>query len=899
MEVARVGGVGYRRTRGRIAIIGAGVALAALAAGPGVAAAAGTAGISGTAGTSGTGAPRGGTVVGHGAEQAVIRRDAYGVPSIYAGSTVGMWFGAGWAQAQDRLVQLELTRRTVEGTLSAIFGRGELRQDETVRTMFYTPAELAAQYRSLPASLRAALVAYSQGINAYEDATYASAASEQADVPYEFFALGQLLGLPGPYRPAPWQPTDTVAVVNYFARHAGGAGGSELQYLQFVNYLTAELQAKGDPNAGTDAAKIFNDALWLDDPTAPTTVPASGAAAGPRPGAGTTAAAVRAVRHTLAGLAWVTRQALAAASAALNRDRSTILRTGIWLHVLAHGGSNAIAIAPWRSADHHALLWGAPQQGFTTPSIDGEEYLHAPGYDAGGMDITGEPFILIGRNGHIAWTTTSEELVDQRTYVEDANFGASPPTYTFDGKQVPMTVINESIPVAGQSPVPFTVLRTRDGPVVSASPSAGVAFSIRFASWNRETGTLTGLAQLGGDHSLPQFRRSMSLITTLFNFLYADRAGNVAYFGDGLVPIEPSFATVDPRLPALGNGTQQWKGFVPFADMPHSVNPAQGYLDNWNTKPSQQAFYQQNQGDDYWGTIFRSSLISQLAAASTHITVRYLQGIEHAIGTIDNVDNTRPAAPYFIPLLVSAYQQLLAAHDPLTDPATHPDLAPAIAALRSWDGVSTLGSPAMSIFMNFLEALEMNVFEGGTFAGEQYTGQVNFSDGSLGLGTFGGLHGMGTYNLLYHILAGTSGLQPCGTLCFGGDYFAGHRAQILVESLNDAITILSGTGTQLGQNVPGFGTTDISQWGFQPAQDQDWDSLDPLAAGVTTHCGTSASQNRSTFMMAIDAGPAVTGQDVLPPGQSGFISAAGVPSPHLCDQVGLFNDFRYKDMPPA
>jgi hypothetical protein len=205
----------------------------------------------------------------------------------------------------------------------------------------------------------------------------------------------------------------------------------------------------------------------------------------------------------------------------------------------------------------------------------------------------------------------------------------------------------------------------------------------------------------------------------------------------------------------------------------------------------------------------------------------------------------------------------------------------------------------MSIFMNYLEAVERNVFEGGTFSGEQYTGKLNFDDASYGYGTYGGLGGMGTYNLLYHILAGTHGLVPCGTLCYTGGYFGGHTDQILVESLNDAITILSGTGTQLGQQVPGFGTADIANWGYQPAQDQDWDDLDPLAAGVTTHCGTSASQNRSTFMMAVDVGPVVTGQDELPPGQSGFISAAGTPSPHLCDQVGLFNTFRYKPMPAA
>ena len=890
------------------------VAAAVIPAGPAVAA-------PGRAADPGSPLPAAGQRVGQGLLSAVITRSSYGVPSIYAGSMAGVWFGAGWAQAADRMVQLELTRRTVEGTLSGIFGPSELAQDEDVRTFFYTPAELRTQYLDMPAADRSALAAFSAGINAYEASAYATAASEQAKVPREFFVLGQALGLSGPYRPAPWRPVDTVAVGDYLAREFGGGGGSELQNLSFLHYLDAELAKDGDAQATSDAIAIFNDARWIDDLTAPTTVPgppaadppaasapasdpkAANAPAGGAAATGATAAAPpaqpAATASALAGLDRASDAAVTRASATLAADRQTILTTGISLRVPSHGGSNAIAVAPWRSADHHALLWGAPQEGFGTPSIDWEVYLHAPGYDAGGMAITGEPFVLIGRNADSAWTTTSEELVDQRVYMEQVNFSASPPTYEFDGRQIPMTAIQEQIPVAGQAPTTFTVYRTIDGPVFSTDQAAGVAFSIRFASWMRETGSLAGFAQLGEDHNLQQFRHSMSLITTLHNFLYADSRGNIAYFGAGLVPVEPSSAKVDPRLPALGNGTEQWLGFVPFAQMPHSINPAQGFLDNWNTKPSQQAYYQQNEGDEYWGTIFRSQLITQMLQASTSINVAYLENIEHAIGTIDNQDNTRPAAPYLIPFLVRAYQRLAAAHNPLTDPATHPDLAPAVQALAQWDDVSTLGNPAMSIFMNFLEAFERNAFEGGTFAGEQYTGAVNFSDASLGLGTFGGLSGMGTYNFLYHILAHTQGVLPCGTLCYRGSYFAGHEDQLLVESLNDAITILSGTGTQLGQNVPGFGTTDIAQWGYQPAQDQDWDSLDPLAVGVTPHCGTSASQNRSTFMMAVDVGPAVTGQDELPPGQSGFISAAGTPSAHLCDQVSLFNDFKYKPMPPA
>src|SRR6516162_6141252 len=171
----------------------------------------------------------------------VIHRSAFGVPTITASSQAKMWFGAGWAQAQDRMVQLELTRRAVEGTLSEIFGQTEVSQDETVRTFFYTPDELTAQFQSLPAAMRTALTEFSDGINAYEASAYASPTSEAQQVPYEFFVLGQVLGLTGPYQPAPWQPEDTMAVGNFLARQFGGGGGSELTNLQFLQYLENEL----------------------------------------------------------------------------------------------------------------------------------------------------------------------------------------------------------------------------------------------------------------------------------------------------------------------------------------------------------------------------------------------------------------------------------------------------------------------------------------------------------------------------------------------------------------------------------------------------------------------------------------------------------------------------------
>src|SRR6516162_10565635 len=264
----------------RLAAVGGAVALAVTGVVPGALAAAAAAGT----------APA--------TQGFTIARSSYGVPTITAASQARMWFGAGWAQAQDRMVQLELTRRAVEGTLSEIFGQTEVSQDETVRTFFYTPDELTAQFQSLPAAMRTALTEFSDGINAYEASAYASPASEAQKVPYEFFVLGQALGLSGPYQPAPWQPEDTVAVGNFLARQLGGGGGSEATNLQFLNYLENELIKTGAKNPLSAAAAIFNDSRWINDPTAPTTVPGSGRQA--RAGAASSAGADSSLLHAAA-----------------------------------------------------------------------------------------------------------------------------------------------------------------------------------------------------------------------------------------------------------------------------------------------------------------------------------------------------------------------------------------------------------------------------------------------------------------------------------------------------------------------------------------------------------------------------------------------------------------------
>jgi len=814
--------------------------------------------------------------VGRGHYRVAITRDRYGVPHIRGRTLDEMWFGVGYAQAQDRLVQMDLVRRNAEGTLAQVFGPSELSTDEDNRQQFYTVPEMQAQLRSIPGWLQRALRDYSAGVNAYIAHAYRSTTSRDALVPYEFWLAGKVLGLSGPYRPPPWKPLDTIAIGNMLAREFGGGGGNELQNLTLLQYLEVKYPAS--------AHAIFDDLRWINDPTAPTTVPV-GAANRPTPPS--LSAAQKAV-------AFVGPAAARAGAAAMKAIQARRQARGQIFRVPWRDGSNAFVVAPWRSASGKALLWGAPQEGFGSPSIDLEQYLSGPGYDAGGMTIPGVPVILIGQNQDIAFTTTSEELVDQQIYAEKVDFSTGTPRYLYRGHMIPMQVIHESIPVAGQAPVAYVIYRTVHGPVFQMDRTDGVAFSMRFASWKREQGTFVGFAEQASDHNLAQYRRSIAKVTTLHNFFYADRRGNIAYFGAGLVPILPHCKACDPRLPHPGDGSQEWRGFVPFAKMPHSINPRQGYLVNWNTKPDTAQYYQQNSGDEYWGTIFRSERIAQLIRAHRRLTFSQALAVEHDIGTIDGDQVYRPTAPYFLPFLFNAYARLRAAHDSLVDPKTHPLLAAAIHRLSAWNRHSSLGQPAMSIYVEWVGALQRNLFGGGVNPGEAFTGAVNLSDLSIGKGD---QRDNATYNLTEHILAGTRGLVPCGGLCFKGDYFAGHRDQILVESLNDAITILSGTGSQLDNgDAHGFATTDMSRWGWRPFADINWDSLDPAAFGVTTHFGSSPSQERSTYMQMLELSTPIRGVNVLPPGQSGFISKAGRPSPHFGDQIKLFNTFTYKPM---
>src|SRR5256714_9398857 len=95
-----------------------------------------------------------------------IARDAFGGPSITGSNASNLWWGAGYATAQDRLFQLELFRRATTGHLSEILGKSYIPMDLEVRRDFYTTAELHSLIPRLAPSFVQRYRDYAAGINA-------------------------------------------------------------------------------------------------------------------------------------------------------------------------------------------------------------------------------------------------------------------------------------------------------------------------------------------------------------------------------------------------------------------------------------------------------------------------------------------------------------------------------------------------------------------------------------------------------------------------------------------------------------------------------------------------------------------------------------------------------------
>ena len=608
-----------------------------------------------------------------------IYRDGYGVPSVYGDTGRDVWWGAGYAAAQDRLFLMDAVRRTGEGTLAELTGAAGVPADVQRRVLTYSDAEYAAFFAGLSKESQDAIAGYVDGANAWRE----KAILDPRLLPAEYALLTSV--------PAPFTIKGVVAGGVEITRVVAAEGGNEFLNVEALRLL----EQKYGKAAGRRA---FQDLVWQDDPKAAVTV--QGRSFPNQPGnAAQRAAAFDAMADYAATLPLAlatgpgnggypvpdlppgapssapsnplaSKAAVAKAARALDGWRAAL-----------HGGSFAVAVAPQRTTDGVAKLISEPQLGYSYPSLLWELEVHGGGYDARGVSVPGLPTVGIGYGKRVAWALTTGYSKTVDSFIETTRDSGGTKQYRHDGQWKDQECRDEVVRYRADpegvptGPPVFSetveVCRTVHGPVVATTADGAKARSVQYAMFKQELQNIEGILAWNKAQDLGDFSRAMRDITWNENTLYADADGHIAYWHPGRFLRRSPL--VDMRLPAPGTGEYDASGYLSFEEMPHAVDPPEGYLASWNNKPAHGWLDGIGIGDTSrpGGPVQRVSVLQdELARAKVGAG---LAGVEH-VDRVAGVTDMR--APHWRPLLT----QLRAAG------GLNAQQVAALDAVLGWDG---------------------------------------------------------------------------------------------------------------------------------------------------------------------------------------------------------------------
>ncbi|KGM08841.1 penicillin acylase family protein [Cellulomonas carbonis] len=519
----------------------------------------------------------GGTATLDGLEgEVTVLRDARGVPQLYADTAEDLFRAQGYVHAQDRFFEMDLRRHTTAGRLAELVGGDEaaIEADAVIRTFGWR--DVAEQeWELLDPQARAWLQAYADGVNAYVHGR----AVESLGV--EYTLLGLRVDVPAP---EPWDPVDSLAWLKAMAWDLRGNYDEELG--RAVVHATVRDVARVE--------ELFP--RFPDRERAPilggVPEPASAAVAPALPGTGPDDASGAGAAHLLGE----------DLEDALERTRVALEAVP---HLLGEGegiGSNSWVVSGEHTASGLPVLANDPHLSISAPGIFTQVGLHCRSvgpecpFDVAGYSFAGFPGVVIGHNADLAWglTNLGADVTDFFLERTDAEEG----TYERDGEQLPLRVRTEVIEVNGGEPVEIEVRSTEHGPIVSDVLDVGGVRSTPTAQGARRSTTEVSLAWTAlepGRTAEAVFAlntaatpEDVAAAAALFevpsqNIVFATTDGRIGYQAPGRIPLRARV----PESPVPTDGTwprpgwdsrYDWQGWVPAAEMPAVVDPAEGFL---------------------------------------------------------------------------------------------------------------------------------------------------------------------------------------------------------------------------------------------------------------------------------------------------------------------------------
>ncbi|ARU63614.1 hypothetical protein CBW65_23310 [Tumebacillus avium] len=481
-----------------------------------------------------------------------IVRDQYGVPHVYAETEKDLFFAQGYVQAQDRMFQMELSRRSIGGRLAEVMGEKMVKIDHFNRTIGFRRAAEEGMSKVQPETMNA-LQSFADGVNAYLE-------DHQDNLPVEYTMLG--------FKPEPWTPLDSLSIGKYMAWELGTNMRTEL----FMGVALPKL----------DDEKLMSLLFQYQD-AHPTIV-----------------------RQTEMEKAIEVDSAAERPQAALSKETVDSLFATLDLAeqkaLPGEGlGSNNWVVSGDKTESGKPLLANDMHLGLGAPSTFYQNHLVMPGkYNVSGAIFPGVPGVIVGHNEQVAWGFTNLAPDVQDLFIEKQNPN-NPHQFEYDGKWYDAKVIQEEIKVKGAEPVKAEIVISRHGPIITNTLDSYVSKdqepsqTIRTAEkveqplalrWTAHDATdeITAMLSFNKAQNYEEFEAAMQLFKApAQNVVYADVAGNIAYHAMGSIPIRKKGDGLSP-VPGWSS-EYEWTGYIGWDELPHAMNPEKGYFASANNKP--------------------------------------------------------------------------------------------------------------------------------------------------------------------------------------------------------------------------------------------------------------------------------------------------------------------------
>jgi len=357
------------------------------------------------------------------------------------------------------------------------------------------------------------------------------------------------------------------------------------------------------------------------------------------------------------------------------------------------GASNAWALSPARSTTGGALLAGDPHLGLMMPGNWYLARIETPEFTVAGATAPGVPYVVMGHNGHIAWSFTTTYSDTQDLFVETPD-PARPETHylTAEGPR-PFDIREETIEISGQEPLNLTVRSTYHGPVMSdVVEEAADLFpddkvvALAWTALSSQDRSGEALYRLTKSRDIAEATAALrDLHSPQQTMILADRQGDIALLAPGSVPIRKAG---NGLMPVPGeSGAYDWVGRIPYPALPKAVSPDSGQVLTANNRLV---------GDDYpyliaarWEFPDRAARIAAMLGEQARFSPEDLR-----LQQLDVVSN---GAQRLLPRLLLA---------PLPEEASA-----ALSRLEAWDYRMTVDAAAPLIYSAWLWALERVLME--------------------------------------------------------------------------------------------------------------------------------------------------------------------------------------------